>query len=195
MKKMKICLSLLLALALCLSLAGSALAANVIVGGSGDDEAAALLLPPEEAEETGLQPVYACTGAFVGALEAAGCEYVLGGVDEDGDELVITAFDMEGVRVELRFYFSANGENAYIRVWNVINYDLANWQNVVQVIDGINGDYRFVRFYTDDYDNSVTAALDLIYRGSDVGEICMEALYYLVNIIEDAYPLLLPYAA
>jgi len=186
MKKVRNSLALLLVFALCAAVSGgSAFASGIIV-----DKPDPGFLAETEAE--GAQ--YRSTRAFIAAMESEGYSYTLGGVDEDGDELVTTEFEVEGGDIQLYFYFNSNEENANVRVWNVIDYDVADWANVVQVLDGLNGDYKFVRFYTDDYDNSVTAALDLIYRDNDVGEICLEALYYVLGIVESALPLLAPYA-
>lgn len=136
---------------------------------------------------------YKSTQAFVDAMSAEGYKYTLQGVDQDGDELVLTTFDTDNGSIEIRFYFDQNCENTYIRVWNVIDYDYSDVREVCQALDTLNGEYKFVRFYTDDYDDSVTASLDLIYRNNDVGEICMEGLYYVVNIVEVALADLAPY--
>ena len=114
---------------------------------------------------------YSSTQDFVDAMNEEGYKFTLKGVDQEGDELVITN----------------------IRVWNVIDYNQSDFMDVLVAVDKLNSDYNYVRFYTDDYDDSVTAALDLIYRDEDVDDICMEALYYVVNIVEEGLAALAPY--
>ena len=107
--------------------------------------------------------------------------------------MVITNYDTDNGSIEIRFYFDQNCENTNIRVWNVIDYNQSDFMDVLVAVDKLNSDYNYVRFYTDDYDDSVTAALDLIYRDEDVDDICMEALYYVVNIVEEGLAALAPY--
>ena len=179
MRTIRKSLSFLLVLALCLTvLSVPAFASSGIIVDKGGSSSGAQ---------------YRSTRAFIDALEAEDYSYDYEGIDDDGDELVIVGFNIEGGSVDLRFYFDENEENANVRAWNIIDYELVDWTNVVQVLDGLNGDYNYVRFYTDDYDNSVTAAIDLIFRENDVGAICLEAIYYMVTSVEEALPLLTPY--
>ena len=136
---------------------------------------------------------YSSTQDFVDAMNEEGYKFTLKGVDQEGDELVITNFDTDNGSIEIRFYFDQNCENTNIRVWNVIDYNQSDFMDVLVAVDKLNSDYNYVRFYTDDYDDSVTAALDLIYRDEDVDDICMEALYYVVNIVEEGLAALAPY--
>lgn len=140
-------------------------------------------------------PVFQSTIDALAALDAKDINYDLYGLDSDGDELVIIPNgDNEiGAEYDLYCFFDQNEENCYIYVWNLITFADADYLPVLQLCNQINDDYRFVTFTVDTSDNTVYVTSDLIYRDNDVGEIFWEAVLHVVNIIHDAYPMLVPY--
>ena len=132
---------------------------------------------------------YKSTQAFIEKLDEVGLKYSLSSPDEDGDELVkINNKDDNGFEYTIRLYFDENEENCFIRVWNIIHYSDFYFSKVLRVCNSLNYKYRYLRFYADESDNTVTASIDLIFRDNDVGEIAMEAVVTTASILEKAYP-------
>lgn len=134
---------------------------------------------------------YKSTQAFADILDSLEITYSLSGPDSDGDELISIENEFDnGYECTFHVYFNSHEENCYIRVWNIISYDDADFSKVLRACNTLNNQYKYVRFYADESDNTVTASLDLIFRDNDVDQIVLEALLTAVSILEDAYPAL-----
>ena len=94
----------------------------------------------------------------------------------------------------MEVFFPASCDFASFYCWNIIDFDESELADVLPVINQLNRDYRFVRFYVDSSDWSVTAQLDAIFRENDVGPICDDAMYYTVQLSDIAYDALKDFA-
>ena len=140
------------------------------------------------------QAQYGSTKQFLRLLDDMDVKYTWQGIDSDENEVISIGNNTDVVgSYSIKVYFDDNDENCSIRVWNVIDYNYAMSSSVYAAVNSINKTYKYVKFYADDSDNSVTASMDLIYRDSDVGEICAEALLDIVRVIDSAYPDLKPF--
>ena len=75
-----------------------------------------------------------------------------------------------------------------MRCWYVISFDKADLDRVLTAVNQINNDYRFVKFVVDESDYSVDAKIDCPLRDDDIaGEIAYDALFYIENIVDEAY--------
>ncbi len=137
----------------------------------------------------------ACTKAFLDELDARQLVYTYRGIDDDDDEGVFIDFDGDNTTISVYCYFTSDEELCYMRVWNFIDYDAASFSSVLVTVNDLNSSYRYAKFFADTYDNSVTVATDLILRSADdVGAICVEGLWHLVQIADLGYPDLVKYA-
>lgn len=135
------------------------------------------------------------TKAFLATLDENDIKYTVVGLDDDGDEqITVSNKDDNGFEYTFNLFFDSDEENCYIRVWNIIHYSDADFSKVLRTCNSLNDKYNFLRFTADESDNMVTAAIDLIYRDNDVGEIVLEALMASARILEAAYPDLSVYA-
>ena len=139
---------------------------------------------------------YTSTRTFLTYMDRKGINYEIYGIDDDGDELIIVPNgDKEaGIEYEIYLFFDDNNENCYVYVWRLIEFTDANYLRVLQTVNAINDDYRYVTFTVDEDTNSVFVTIDLIYRDNDVDAIVWEGLMHVVNIIHNAYGALAPYA-
>ncbi len=151
-----------------------------------------LSIVPAMAED---EPTYDTTEDFIAVLKEEGLKYELKSVDKDGDEVVLVenTSDVYG-DVTFRFYFSEDEDDVYIRVWNLIDYDANDRSDVLEAANTVNSKWRFVRFYLDDSDNSITASFDSYLPKRSSGDITLEMLLTMHRIMENAYPYLEPYA-
>lgn len=134
---------------------------------------------------------YSSTQAFIDVLERAGQPYVLDGVDEYGAECLSIEHAGENHGYTAVVLFEDSLEAASIRVWYIIEYDPAQLMEVVRVCNALNAGNRFVSFYADESDNTVTASMDLIFRGEDAGAVTARAVDRLTDTLDRAWPQLL----
>lgn len=152
-----------------------------------------LLSLPVNADYT--QAKYSSTMQFLKILDNYDIKYTWQGMDSDDNEIISIGNNSDVVgNYTIKVFFDDSNENCSIRVWNLIDYKSAMSSSVYAAVNSINYAYKYVKFFADDSDNSVTASIDLIYRDSDIGEICLEALVDIVSIIDKAYPQLEPFA-
>lgn len=139
-------------------------------------------------------PQYKSTQAFVATLDEKDISYTVVGVDPDEDEHVrVSNTDDNDFSYTINLYFDPNEENCSVRVWNIISYSDADYAKVLRTCNALNYKYKYIRFYADESDNTVTASIDLIYRDHDVGEIVLEAVVHMASILEKGRPDLLVY--
>ena len=137
---------------------------------------------------------YYSTQAFLAELDEKGITYTVVGLDEDNDEKVkVNNTDDNGFSYTINYFFDDQQENCSLIVWNIINYDDVDLAKVLRVCNSLNKDYKYIRFYVDESDNTVTAQYDSIFRTNDIDEILWEATLYMVDILEEAYPTLAVY--
>ncbi len=135
---------------------------------------------------------YANTTDFCHMLDDYGIQYTLSGVDSDGDELVlIDNSDSNGHEYTINVYFTEDNELIFMRVYYFISYDVTDYTAVALACNELNYNYKYVKIYADQSDNTVTADLDLIVRkGQSIGDIAMDGLSYLAQILEKSYQVL-----
>ena len=143
--------------------------------------ATAALAVPKDVE-------YDSTRSFLEVLDDRKIEYDYNGVDDDGDEGVYIAFPDEESGIAVRAFFDANGADCSLLAWNVIDYDEADFADIVELCNQLNADYRWVRFYADTSDDSVTVAADASFTKSSAGMISAEMMDHIVSVVGKAWP-------
>lgn len=136
---------------------------------------------------------YYTTQEFLDYLDRQGVIYALEGIDNANYEVVKVNNQGDAFTYDIKFFFDDSMENTGIRVWDVIEYSDADFAKVVRICNTLNDNYRYAKFTADESDNTVTCALDLIYRANDIAEIHWEATLRLVDILNSGYEALCIY--
>ena len=137
---------------------------------------------------------YDSTKQFIAALESEDISYDYSGVDSHDYDVVTVDLEGDNITVSLYFYFNSDGEDVAIRVWDLITYDESMDDAVVRAANTLNQNYRFAYFYGDT-DFTVTGSMDVIFHaGDDIGAICYDAMMFVADVCDKAYPDLLPYS-
>ena len=205
---MKKYLHLLIALAVVLSMVFSltvpASAATLTASLKGAEEEVENTENTEEEEPpevTDSDEPYSHTQQFLDAMEAEGfgdlCTYE--GRDGDNDDTVYVEdyveVDGEEYDFEMILYFADDNEMINLRIWNVIDFNEENINDVLYACNSINYDYNFLKFYVDETDYSVTGSMDLLVDADqDVTDVAISGLFLAHLIMEEAVPELVPYA-
>ncbi|MBQ7849637.1 MAG: hypothetical protein IJ343_07955 [Clostridia bacterium] len=128
------------------------------------------------------KPVYAGTERFVQALEGAGIEYDLQGVDDDGDECVLI---LSG-DTEIYCYFDAECESVTFLVWYLAEYEEARLAEMLLACSRLNASSGGVCFTADGSDCTVTASMDVLLRQATAGEVALDAFRHMAAILPEA---------
>lgn len=89
--------------------------------------------------------------------------------------------------IDLYIWFDYDNKGAELYIWNYAQATAKQQSKLLTLINQMNYDYRYARFYLED-DYSVSISGDAVFRDNDIGEICEEMILHLVNIADDAYP-------
>lgn len=152
---------------------------------------AALLLMGMCSTAFAVSAQYTSTQLFMDLLDEKDVSYTYVGIDDnDYEKITVKNNDSDaGISYTISYFFDPNNENAGIRVWDVAVFGEgdANKVKALMACDNCNRTWKYVTFMTES-DNTVTAKMDLIYRGETVSEVVWEATLHLVNVLSDAYP-------
>ena len=112
-------------------------------------------------------------------------------VDQAGDEgeILITGFAMdnrEGMMVLMAF--DPDDESVKIITQNLAKIPDKAVDKMYKVINDINKEYRWIKFYIDDSDNTVTAEDDAVIQLDSCGMEVLRCCIQLAKIADEAYP-------
>ena len=155
----------------------------------------------EDALGSALAAEYEPTRLFLEALEEDDFfleDYDVSAVerdmDDNGNERVAVQLNIEGLPDNVVIYFRDTETSCSMYMWDVIHFDPADREELLELINGFNNEYRYVRWYLMD-DDTVNAQIDPIFRtGDGCGESLVETLSMLIRVAEVCLPELEPYA-
>ena len=95
--------------------------------------------------------------------------------------------------IPVNFTFSDDGRNVTIYSFSIAKIDKEEGKQYLAALftcSELNKKYRWVKFYLDD-DNEITAEDDAVIDPYTTGEECYKLLRHMVNIIDEAYPIIM----
>ena len=137
---------------------------------------------------TGAQ--YGTTKTFLKVLDREKIRYNYMGIDNNDDEQV----NVNGVgdyldKIEIKIFFDPDLDAVSLRVWRVIKFQKADMAKVLEAVNKLNNESKFIKFVVDEEDLSVDAKLDCIVRDdANAGDIVYDAVSYVVYTVDEAYP-------
>ena len=161
-----------------------------------------MTMAPSSAEDLSAvsEGTFNTTKRFIAALKAHNINYsTKNAADESEADRVYVTFtsnSVNGVAYEytVTALFRSNSNEMEFKVWNLIDYNAADTNAVIKTCDEMNQKYKWVRFYTDPSDNSVTADLYLECADIDgIGNILFEGMADLTSVLDGAYDAFVPY--
>ncbi len=137
---------------------------------------------------------YGPTIEFLKVLDREDHHYKYMGIDDDDQEEVDVTFTGDNVdSIPVKIFFDDDLDSVSLRSWRVIYFDKEDLADVLTAVNDLNSEYKFVKFVVDVEDLSVDAEVDCPLRDdANAGEIAYDGLYYIVQIVDEAYPTLEP---
>ena len=93
--------------------------------------------------------------------------------------------------VEILVFFDEDDGAIALRSFNLLTVSDDLKPKMYKVCSELNMKFRWVKFFVDDNDNTVTVADDAVTQLDSVGEEAFELVIRMTRIIDDAYPVLM----
>ena len=124
--------------------------------------------------------------AAVGFFDATGFKYSRLEKDPNGLEAYYNMDNRDRLRVLI--FFDEDGEAAKVCSWNVVDFPADKKEKMYAVCNELNAQYRWVKFYVDEKDNSVTAEYDMDIDLDTCGKRVRSNCATLASIVDKSYP-------
>lgn len=90
--------------------------------------------------------------------------------------------------LEALLFINEEGHNVALRSFNYCSVPEEKKNAIYKVCSDMNHQFRWVKFYVDEKDNTVSVEDDAILAEENAGDECMELCIRMIKICDDAYP-------
>jgi len=110
----------------------------------------------------------------------------------DNDEVIRANFSMDNKDgMTILVFFDSDDESASLKSFNFVKFPEAKKEKMYKVCNDLNKQYRWVSFYVDDEDNTITIQSDAIIQMDSCGPEILELMAKMSGIGDDAYPVIM----
>ena len=166
------------------SLAATSGATAAPIVGSADEELSELT--DVQSEEDAGDPLYDSTRQYIEKLRSSGFSCTYRGKQGPNSESVFASFSGNNVTLNTIAVFSDTETDCILYVLHFVNFEGKNPDRVSPLLDALNADYRFAKFYSAP-NGTVSVSLDLLFSGDNAGEICYDGLRRLLSICDECH--------
>lgn len=107
----------------------------------------------------------------------------------DDNEIISVGFRAENKEsIEILLFFSEGNDNVGIRSFDLCKVPEVKKPALYELCSKLNDEYRWVKFYIDEDDNTITAADDALIQLDSCGEECLELVMRMCDIADEVYP-------
>ena len=118
-------------------------------------------------------------------LDAKGVRYKTN-ESRNAIELGFKADNKEGI--DLILFFDEDDGGMALRSFNYCKFPESKLANMYQLCSEMNKDYRWIKFYVDERDNTITLSDDAVIQLDSCGDEAWELIVRMVSIGDEAYP-------
>lgn len=136
---------------------------------------------------------YDATKYFLQAMSEDGIQYSYS-EDKNGDDRITSVWTLSNLSATVNVYISDNNRVSF-RIWNLIDCAEENILDVMVRCNYINSEYKYVNFFLDNSDNSVTVKQDLLFSDAqEAGAAGYRMFNLMLDIADECDDLLAPFA-
>ena len=111
---------------------------------------------------------------------------------DNGEALRVGFSGMENAgAVEIIIFFDEDDSAIALRSFNLLTVGEEMKPKLYKICSELNARFRWVKFFIDENDNTITVAEDAVTQLDSVGEETFELVLRMTHIIEEAYPALI----
>lgn len=119
-------------------------------------------------------------------FDEKGLKYSIIGEKEDCIKLGFTMDSRDGLDVLI--IMDEDGESAKVRAYDLAKFPANKIDVMYKTCNELNKDYRWLKFFVDESDNTITCDMDAIIQLDSCGMELYELCFRLVHIADEAYP-------
>ena len=109
--------------------------------------------------------------------------------DKDGNSLRVGIGGLENMdHIMVYLNFDDNNRGVCLRAFNLCKIPEGKVDALYELCSDLNADYRWVKFYVDSNDNTITAEDDAVVSPESAGAELFELLARMTKIVDKAYP-------
>ncbi len=128
------------------------------------------------------------TKQFVKFLEKKDIRFTHYEATEKRREIIKVGFKGENKDgIEVLFFFDPSEKAVGVKCFSIAKVPEAKLANMYALLNNLNGEYRWVKFYIDD-ENEVTASSDATITKATADEVCYDRLLRFLDIVDEVYP-------
>lgn len=133
--------------------------------------------------------MYVLTAALLRELDAHGLVYQEQSRMKHGEDHVTMSFSGKYAQnMVAHILFFQKSQSMQIKVLDMIQIPDAKMQELMSLVNTLNQEYRFAKFYINTMDKTVEMELDaLLPADVDTGVLCYDALIRALQICDDGY--------
>ncbi len=127
---------------------------------------------------------YPSTQNVLDYFDEIGIYYDYAGISSSGYDRVTVGFSMDNFdSVDVELFFTEDGETASLRVWDIVTCR-AGSGFVTSTLNGLNKDFKFVKFVYDESDSTVQAEIDMYIDPEHCGRAVYDAVSAIITVID-----------
>ena len=100
---------------------------------------------------------------------------------------VVTRWNLEETTVTIRAVFDDNGHTVAIRCFRLARAKEDRFVDVLKTCNELNNRFRWFKFSIDN-DSDINMEIDCIVNEETAGEVVLELVQRLCNVVDEAYP-------
>ena len=128
------------------------------------------------------------TKQFVKFLEKKDIRFTHYEATEKRREIIKVGFKGENKDgIEVLFFFDPSEKAVGVKSFSIAKVPEAKLASMYALLNNLNGEYRWVKFYIDD-ENEVTASSDAAITKATADEVCYDRLLRFLDIVDEVYP-------
>lgn len=110
----------------------------------------------------------------------------------DLGEIMVSRFKQKNRdSIDVIVIFDEDSTSAKIRSYNIAKFGDDKKEILYRICNELNSQYRWIKFYVDENDNSITAEDDAVIQLDSCGDEILRCSSQLVKIVDDTYPVIM----
>ena len=109
-------------------------------------------------------------------------------VVDENDNILRMGFKGDNTNVSVIIDFSEDGGYVTFKSYNLCTFPAEKINQMYKLCSELNKGYKWVKFYVDESDNTITAQDDAVIQLDSCGQECYELVGRMVLIVDEAYP-------
>lgn len=110
-------------------------------------------------------------------------------LSDDNERIVRLSFKADNKEsIDVLLAFDENERSVTLKCYNICKFAEEKKAAMYKLCSEVNADFRWLKFYVDESDNTITGQVDAVIQVESCGDECYELVCRSVSIVDEAYP-------